>query len=216
MDTSAEVTQGPRLPSQYIKIIPHPSSASIVKIVPIHSSSDEDIVKYIPKPTLTPWAPFKTRQDFEYTASAIRSMMPKDLVNMQLSGIHGSWSHTGSTLTIRNYDDMHRYLDEAKKYFTQVRIWFQFLTAYELTMLVISLIKPLSRSLTLERTTFLSLNIVLLGKYSRAWRKMRRWHLLQYGMLYISSIARETLLSMRLSGYGMSLARVYRTREGQG
>lgn len=104
---------------EYIKIIPHPHSRDpAVKIIPLSTSFD-DTLAFQPKPSSCPWAPFKSLADFEYTETAVKGLLSKELVNAQLAGINSTWA-TGSLLSIKNYRDMEHVLSKACKYFVQV------------------------------------------------------------------------------------------------
>lgn len=109
----------PHNDSEYIKIIPHPHSRDpAVKIIPLSTSFD-DTLAFQPKPSSCPWAPFKSLADFEYTETAVKGLLSKELVNAQLAGINSTWA-TGSLLSIKNHRDMEHVLSKACKYFVQV------------------------------------------------------------------------------------------------
>src|SRR5215510_5754303 len=82
---------GPTLTSLSIKIIHHPDSGiNEPTIIPLesrdaipHEPKDLDSVS-IYQPPLKPWAPFRTREDFEYAETAIKGLLSKETVNMQL------------------------------------------------------------------------------------------------------------------------------------
>lgn len=124
----SDVAFGPHLPQEYIKIIPHPHSSNLaIKIIPLsagHSASHSEHATYIPQPEPSPWAPFKTLADFEYTETAVLGLLPKWIVNKQLAGINSNWAN-GSRLTIKSYADMDKVLSRARKYFVQVSKMFR-------------------------------------------------------------------------------------------
>lgn len=64
--------------------------------------------------------PFQTLADFEYTETAVKGLLSKDLVNKQLAGFNDKWSIGGSHLTIRTYKDMQDSLEKARAYGVQV------------------------------------------------------------------------------------------------
>lgn len=70
----------------------------------------------MPAISTKPWAPFRTRPDFEYTETAIKGSLRPTEVNAQLAGIHGPWSKAGSNLTIHNHGEMLRSLAAAREY----------------------------------------------------------------------------------------------------
>lgn len=109
--------------------LPHPHSSQSAWTV-----SFEETAKISPfpgsSPNLTrrngilsgalPWASFRTRPDFEYTESAVKGLLGKDIVNMQLQGMRGSWSRDGSHITLRTNKDMEDALDRARARIHQV------------------------------------------------------------------------------------------------
>ncbi len=119
----AEV-EGPNLPQEFIKIIPHPHSLdSTAIIMPLDSSLSPSIKAtgsmFQPRSEPWPWAPFQTLADFEYTETAIQGLLSKSLVNKQLAGINSKWAF-GSRLSIKNYNDMEKVLEKARKHTVQV------------------------------------------------------------------------------------------------
>jgi hypothetical protein len=96
-----------------------------VTIVPLTSSktslsSSQAAKTYFPAPESRPWAPFRTLADFEYTETAVKGLLSKDLVDKQLAGFHGKWAIGGSHLTLRTYKDMQDSLAKAREYGVQV------------------------------------------------------------------------------------------------
>src|SRR5258708_18282341 len=119
--------EGPNLPQEYIKIIPHPHSLDRTPIiVPLDSSLSPSVnsVKatspgFQPRSEPWPWAPFQTLADFEYTETAIQGLLSKKLVNKQLAGINSNWT-VGSKLLIKNYNVMEKVLAKTWKHIVQV------------------------------------------------------------------------------------------------
>jgi hypothetical protein len=120
------IVEGPNLPEEFIRIIPHPHSIDpTAVIIPLTSSVPALSIKtsapiFQPRSDPWPWAPFKTLADFEYTETAIQGLLSKALVNKQLAGFNSSWA-VGSRLTIKNYNDMDKVLAKARKHTVQVR-----------------------------------------------------------------------------------------------
>ncbi|KAJ7082343.1 hypothetical protein C8R43DRAFT_1092786 [Mycena crocata] len=108
--------------NDYIEIVSHPHSAVPPNIIPLDTSAPvRDPVNQTSLEELNrPWAPFRTRADFEYTATAVTGALSADIVNQQLQGITGSWSVAGSMLTIRNSTEMAQSLAAARQYVVQV------------------------------------------------------------------------------------------------
>jgi len=119
--------EGPDLPGEFIKIMPHPHSLDPTPIiVPLTSSKASPSSSlpvsspvFQPHHDPCPWAPFKTLADFEYTETAIRGLLSKTLVNQQLAGLNSTWA-VESRLTIKNYTDMEKVLAKARKHTVQV------------------------------------------------------------------------------------------------
>ncbi|KAJ7651757.1 hypothetical protein B0H17DRAFT_1215217 [Mycena rosella] len=101
-------------------------SKSYIKLVP-HLHDKFSATSYIsldggatPEAEAKPWAPFRTRADFEYAESVV-SNMERKWVNTQLSGMRGSWSDapSASNITFKNYDHMEKTLATARTYVAQ-------------------------------------------------------------------------------------------------
>ncbi len=73
----------------------------------------------MPQPEPRPWAPFKSLADFEYTETAILGLLPKWIVNKQLTGLNSNWAEA-SRITIKNFTEMDKVLSKARKCFVQV------------------------------------------------------------------------------------------------
>ena len=117
--------EGPNLPNEFIKVIPHPHSLDPTPtIIPLTLSPSLSIDAsgpiFQPRSDPWPWAPFQTLADFEYTETAIQGLLSKALINKQLAGINSRWA-IGSTLSIKNYNDMEKALAKARKHIVQVR-----------------------------------------------------------------------------------------------
>ncbi len=117
MNTEAE---GPNLPQEFIKIIPHPHSIDPTPIILPLDSSPSPSVKatspgFQPWSEPWPWAPFQMLADFEYMETAIQGLLSKKLVNKQLAGINSNWA-VGSKLSIKNYNNMEKVLAKARKH----------------------------------------------------------------------------------------------------
>ena len=127
------MVEGPNLPREFIKIVPHPHSLDPIPIIipldssPSHSKATNPVFQ--PRTESWPWAPFQTLADFEYTESAIQGLLSKKLVNKQLAGINSTWA-VESRLTIKNYNDMERVLAKARKHTVQVRVVFTYSTMH--------------------------------------------------------------------------------------
>jgi Plavaka transposase len=121
--------EGPSLPREFIRIIPHPHSLDPTPIiVPLDSELSSSLSKttnpvFQPQTEPWPWAPFQTLADFEYTETAIQGLLSKRLVDKQLAGINSAWA-VESRLSIKNYNDMEKVLAKARKHTVQVRVVF--------------------------------------------------------------------------------------------
>ncbi|KAF8804428.1 hypothetical protein BYT27DRAFT_7106461 [Phlegmacium glaucopus] len=118
------VTFGPHLPPEYIKIIPHPHSPNpSTKIIALNTwnpACQSLYPTYMPQPEPRPWAPFENLADFEYTETAVLGLLPKWIINKQLTGFNSNWAD-GSHLTIKNFTEMDKVLSKARKYFVQFK-----------------------------------------------------------------------------------------------
>jgi hypothetical protein len=117
--------EGPNLPDEYIKVIPHPHSLDPTPmIIPLtlspSPSLNASVPVFQPRSDPWPWAPFQTLADFEYTETAIHGLLSKKLINKQLAGLNSTWA-VGSKLSIKNYTDMEKVLTKARKHTVQVR-----------------------------------------------------------------------------------------------
>lgn len=112
------------LPSEYIKIVPHPHSPDPnIRIIPLSTQMSSEVAPvFQPKPNTCPWAPFKNLADFEYTETAVKGLLSKEVVNTQLAGINTTWA-VGSFLSIKTHRDMENVLSKAREYFVQVYNW---------------------------------------------------------------------------------------------
>jgi hypothetical protein len=115
---------GPVTTPLSIKIIHHPDSGvNEPTVIPLES---QDAVPYEPEhrvfmdqPYSKPWAPFRSREDFEYAETAIKGLLNKDTVNRQLLGLQGRWAES-TKITFRSYADMEKSLAAARQYGVQV------------------------------------------------------------------------------------------------
>lgn len=62
-----------------------------------------------------PWAPFKTREDFEFAALARDTGMSKDQVNKLIGLFHKCIEGRKGSFTLSNYDEMRNTLTVASK-----------------------------------------------------------------------------------------------------
>jgi hypothetical protein len=115
----------PLLPSRnYIEILSHPDSGVRKStIIPLDSHTPappEGPENFLLEELQRPWAPFRTRADFEYTATAVVGGLSKEIIDLQLRGITGPWSVGGSKLTIQNSAEMEQSLAAAREYVVRV------------------------------------------------------------------------------------------------
>ena len=121
--------EGPTLPQEFIKIIPHPHSLDPTSIiVPLDSKLLPSLSKattpvFQPQTKPWPWALFQMLADFEYTETAIQGLLSKNLVDKQLAGINSAWV-VESRLSIKNYNDMEKVLAKAQKHTVQVHLMY--------------------------------------------------------------------------------------------
>jgi hypothetical protein len=101
----------------YIKILHHPHSGlKEPDVVPLQGDHNRVVEDHPSEPqaTLKPWAPFRSRADFEYTETAVQGLLNEDVVNKQLYGLHNGWAET-SSISLHSYADMERSLAAARQ-----------------------------------------------------------------------------------------------------
>jgi hypothetical protein len=129
MDADDRQPSPPSRPSTFIKIIHHPHSLiAEPTIIPLEGESTINAAQPIPvfppsQQANKPWAPFRTRADFEYTETAVKGLLSKPIVDAQLHGINNSWSER-SKITLRSYADMEDSLGAARMYGVEVSTHF--------------------------------------------------------------------------------------------
>ncbi|KAJ7581540.1 hypothetical protein C8J56DRAFT_1057519 [Mycena floridula] len=122
MEQNQPAVEGPKLPELYIKFVFHPHSSEPGCIISLSGSEPLlSKVSYNPELDTKPWAPFRSLEDFEYMETAIQSLLSKSMVDIQLASIHGHWSKSGSTLTLKNHKDMEKSLAAARQYTIQFK-----------------------------------------------------------------------------------------------
>ncbi|KAJ7768112.1 hypothetical protein DFH07DRAFT_1008731 [Mycena maculata] len=113
----------PDVDGNYIEVVHHPhsriSTPTIIRLDADVGPPQPSSEKTSPQGIQRPWAPFRTRADFEYTATAVAGGLSADIVNLQLKGINNSWSVGGSMLTIHNSSEMAQSLAAAREYVIQ-------------------------------------------------------------------------------------------------
>jgi hypothetical protein len=108
----------------FIEVVPHPDSGTrtptIISLDHANVTSKADSsARNINPSDLPPWAPFKSRADFEFTEIAVKSGTPKDLVNFHLRCLHHSWTDS-TRVTFKTYADMSESLAAAREFGIQV------------------------------------------------------------------------------------------------
>ncbi|KIJ46695.1 hypothetical protein M422DRAFT_249859 [Sphaerobolus stellatus SS14] len=114
--SSSRITNGP--PSSFIEVIHHPHSGKHTPtIIPLDELGENGSARLrtIPKPQMKPWAPFRTRSDFEFTEQVVTKCFSKDTVDVLLDGLHGRWAKS-TTITLRNHRDVNISLEAARKF----------------------------------------------------------------------------------------------------
>ncbi|KAK7026915.1 hypothetical protein R3P38DRAFT_2623823 [Favolaschia claudopus] len=115
---------GPALPNVYLLSVPHPKNRKLLfsEIISLsHPKEASDIAEVEARRlenTLDagrPWAPWNSLADFGYTESAVKGVLSKDIIDMQLKGLSGPWSNPGgSRITMKDYRDYKLYLAKAR------------------------------------------------------------------------------------------------------
>jgi hypothetical protein len=130
---TVDISPEPPAPSTFIKIIHHPHSMVCdPTIIPLEGEMAENRAQttnsvFVQHTEPMPWAPFRTRADFEYAESAVIGLLSKPIVDKQLQGINGSWAKR-SHITFRSYADLEKTLAASRADGVQVIIVGYFLT----------------------------------------------------------------------------------------
>ena len=69
-----------------------------------------------------PWAPFKTKEDFEFTELVLGARMSKAEINAMISLLHRCIGDKENHFTLSSYDEMHRILAMASEQLPKVCI----------------------------------------------------------------------------------------------
>ncbi|KIJ30554.1 hypothetical protein M422DRAFT_267894 [Sphaerobolus stellatus SS14] len=107
-----------RPPQTFIEVIHHPHSRKHTPtIIYLDQLIDNGNTKLrtIPEPPQKPWAPFRTRADFEFTEQVVTKCIRKDTVDILLMGFHGRWAQS-TTITLRDYQAVLISLEAARKF----------------------------------------------------------------------------------------------------
>lgn len=112
-------------PDEFIEIQHHPHSNLHERtIVPLDAEEfpktkmdAPSLIQDIPDPEW-PWAPFRTRADFEFAEIVVTGCLKKDITDKILDGIHGGWAKNTS-LTFRTHQDVQDSLASARKFILQ-------------------------------------------------------------------------------------------------
>ncbi|CAK5266720.1 unnamed protein product [Mycena citricolor] len=107
----------PRLPLAYIDFIPHPKDVGASReITSLCDPSPSYHANPSPRSLLdaaSPFAPWRTLSDFEYTETAVKGVSSANIVDAQLKGMTGRWSKQDSDITLRNFREFRRTLTDA-------------------------------------------------------------------------------------------------------
>lgn len=116
----------------FIEFISHPSSGTQPTYIsldglptPNSSTTILTIATNASSVTPVPWAPYRTRPDFEYAETVVDTPKRKEIVDRELRALDpargGSWAPNGTAITFRSYRDVRVSLDAAKEYAVGVR-----------------------------------------------------------------------------------------------
>jgi hypothetical protein len=108
--------------NMFIEVFHHPHSGktsptiiAIDKATPQHGTTRPFVASKLGKP----WAPFRTRADFEFSEQVVTKCLERSTVDILLSGFHGNWA-CKTALTLRSYADVQASLVAARKFGVQV------------------------------------------------------------------------------------------------
>ncbi|KIJ49009.1 hypothetical protein M422DRAFT_246785 [Sphaerobolus stellatus SS14] len=120
MDGQVQLT----VPSSYIEIIHHPHSGKRGStIISLKNTEQETPHQSLPSclpPSVSskPWAPFRTRADFEFVEEMVHEAVRAETVTKLLSGFNGRWAPE-TYITIQNYADFQDSLAAARHFGVQ-------------------------------------------------------------------------------------------------
>lgn len=130
-DSSHQTVQQTRPPvsATYLEIIHHPHSGIsepeyIFRDLPTLGedlSNNLQTTSRHTKPGAKPWAPFRSRADFEFAEIAVKERFKTQTIGTMLGRIKDDWTNPGHTrLTFHDLDDYKQSLAFARKYVVQV------------------------------------------------------------------------------------------------
>ena len=106
----------------------HPSSGR-EPLITLLDGSTPDASEAAPEPRVysrdsleCPYAPFASRQDFEFAEFFSKASLSKQDTNILLDRLHNSWSPNGSVVSFRTYDHVLAALEQARCYVPDVRV----------------------------------------------------------------------------------------------
>jgi hypothetical protein len=109
-----------------IRIKYHPSSHRELETFAFEDFTRVPVVpESIPLVDLKPWAPFRTREDFEFAELAQDARMTKPQVN-KLIGLFRRCIESGDSFTLSSYDEMQKTLMVASERLPKVTVWILF------------------------------------------------------------------------------------------
>lgn len=115
--------EGQHTSTTYIEIIHHPSSGLepefIFQGLPSLTQATNHQAAHQSK--RVPWAPFRTRADFEFAEIVTQSALSSSTIKKLLKGIRHSWTDPGhSRITFENFKDFKQCMEASRKYVVQV------------------------------------------------------------------------------------------------
>jgi hypothetical protein len=119
----------PPTSATYLEIIHHPHSGIsepeyIFRDLPVPEedlSDDLQTTSRHTKPGAKPWAPFRSRADFEFAEIAVQERLKTKTIGTLLGRIKNDWTDPGHTrVTFHDLDDYSQSLAFARKYVVQV------------------------------------------------------------------------------------------------
>lgn len=114
-----------QIPESFIEIIHHPHSGQRTStIISLDNPADSwhgHQLDFLPSSLESqPWAPFRTRSDFEFSEMVVKQGLRHQTISQLLDGFNGRWA-TESSLTLRNYADYQASLAAARQFTIEVR-----------------------------------------------------------------------------------------------
>ncbi|KIJ29756.1 hypothetical protein M422DRAFT_188008, partial [Sphaerobolus stellatus SS14] len=119
----------PKSPESFIEIRYHPHSGNLnTTIIPLNNPQEKEpgsntgcVLSSITKP----WAPFRTRANFEFAEDMVKSGLHSESIKKLLEGFNGRWA-TQTLISMKNFADFQDSLAAARHFSVQYHFTFKY------------------------------------------------------------------------------------------